>query len=82
MPGTVADVDVAEDVGRAAVVEVAHHVGQVLVQRAAELHVEDLAAAADGQHGHVRPQSGGEQRALARVAVGVDPATSGSGSSP
>ena len=48
---------------------VADHVGQVLVQGAAQLHVEDLAAAADGQHGQVGAQGGGQQRPLAGVAV-------------
>ena len=57
----------------------ADHIGQVLVQGAPELHVEHLAAAADGQDGQVRPQGGGQQGAFAGVAVGVDPTHLGFG---
>ena len=79
VPGTVCDLDVAEHVGRAAVVEVPHDVGQVLVQRAAQLHVEDLAAAADGEHGQVGGERGGEQGPLAGVPDRVDAADLGRG---
>ena len=63
------DVDVAEDHGGAAVVEVADHVGQVLVQRAAEVDVEHLAAPADGEDRQVGLEGGGQEGPLAGVAV-------------
>ena len=53
---------------------VADDVGQVLVQGAPELDVEDLAAAADGKHGEVGPQRGGQQGPLARVTDVADAA--------
>ena len=66
------DVEVGEDEGGAAVRQVPDDVGQVLVQGAPQLHVEDLAAPADGEHRHVGPQRGGEEGALAGVPVLVD----------
>ena len=60
----------------------AHDVGQVLVQRAAELDVEDLAAATDGEHRHVGLERGGEQGPLAGVPVRVDAGHLGPGHLP
>ena len=63
--------------------QVPDYVGQVLVQGPAEVHVEDLAAAADGQNREVHAEGGVEQGALARrLGRRSTPATSGAGSSP
>ncbi len=53
-------------------VEVPDHVGQMLVQGAAERHVDELGAATDPEHGQVGPQRGRQQRSLARATVRVD----------
>ena len=79
VPGTVSTSTSPKTKGAPAMEQVADHVGHVLVQRAAELDVEHLAAPADGQHGQVRPQRCRQQRTLAVVAVGVDPAHLGLG---
>ena len=50
---------------------VAEHIGQVLVQRAAERHVDHLRAAADAQHRHAAPQRAADQRELPGVALAV-----------
>ena len=78
-PGTVSTSTSLNREGGGAVRQGADHVGHVLVQRPAQLHVEDLAAAADGQHRQVGPQRGGQQGALAGVPVGVDAAHLGPG---
>ena len=67
----------------ASMVLVADHVGQVLVQRAAQLDVENLTAAAHGQHGKVDRQ-GRRQERRARLSsrTGSTPPTLGSAASP
>jgi hypothetical protein len=47
------------------------HLGQVLVQRAAQGHVEDLQAPADGQHGQAHVDGCSDQGQLGLVALGV-----------
>jgi hypothetical protein len=79
-PGTVSTSTSPNTKGALRCSSCAHDVGQVLVQRAAQLDVEDLAAAADGEHRHVGLQRGGQQGPLAGVADGSTPPTSGPGS--
>ena len=46
-------------------------VGQVLMQRAAQRHVDHLRAAADAQHRHAAPDRAADQRDLPRIALPV-----------
>ena len=57
--------------GQHAVLVVAEHVGQVLVQRAAVGDVEQLHAAADAEHGDVVLAGGARERQLEGVAAGL-----------
>ena len=62
----------AEDAGGRAVPPVADGVGQVLVERAAERHVEQLRAPADAEHRQVGRQRAGEQAQFPVVAPPAD----------
>ena len=53
-------------------VEIADHVGQVLVQGAAQVDVEDLAAPADGEDRHVGLEGGGQEGPFTGVPIQVD----------
>ena len=48
---------------------VADDIGQVLVQRSAQRHVEHLCAAADAQHRQLSLERSAQQRELPRIAV-------------
>ena len=67
------DVDVAEHIGRRAVGGVPHLVWQVLMEGPAEVDVEDLAAAADGEDREVHAEGRVEQGTLALISHRVDP---------
>ena len=71
-PGVEADVvvGVRRSCRGTAVVLVADEVGQVLVQRAARRHVEQLHAAADAEHGHVALDRPADERDLGVVTLG------------
>jgi hypothetical protein len=63
---------VGERAGRVLVLVVADDVGQMLDEVAAARDVEHLAAAADGEHRHVRGERRLEQRQLGAVPLGHD----------
>ena len=70
--GTDLDVVLGEDSGHDLVLVVADDLRQVLDEVAAEGDVQDLAAAADGEQGHVALECRREQCQLARVPLRAD----------
>ena len=61
-----------EHAGRLLVAFVSDEVGHVLLEIAAQRHIQHLRAAADGEDGHVAFESRGEQGDLGAVALGTD----------
>src|SRR2546421_1878715 len=66
------DVVIAEGARRVLVLLVTDDVRQVLNEVAAESDVQDLAAAADREHGHVAPERRLEERQLRAVTIRKD----------
>src|SRR5919197_2240232 len=68
-----------EDAGRLAVLLVADHLRQVLDEVASAGDVQDLAPAADGEHGHIARQGAFQQGELGPVAFGLNTGSSAVG---
>ncbi len=60
-------VGVVEAAGVAPVVLVSDEIGEVLVQRSAQRHVEQLHPAADAEHGHVALERAADERDLGLI---------------